>query len=317
MFIAGLLLVTGMARAAVAALGGDLWNVVDGCAVGVSGCFVGEVVVADGEAVLGVVGATAEVVAPDEAHGGDFALCCQGEDVGCVEEEVLAEVARGAGFLAEVVVANEEEGCLAVVGNVADDAAELCGNAYAAERHEVVDVVDDDELWLEVTDECLDITVDGVEVVTLAAENVEADEMEVLLCLCMGCQLAVDGGADVWAVEGVDPEDLAGGLGGLLCGVVQARGLQYIDRLLRGAGEDLDGEVLGEVVRAAGVLASEVGDVVLPDDGLVVDGYQRLAAGELAEVGLVVELAVLPRFLFALGVGITIIVDFHGDFVFL
>ncbi len=74
--------------------------------------------------------------------------------------------------------------------------------------------------------------------------------------------------------------------------------------------------MLGEVVGSACVLAGEVGDVVLPDDGLVVDGYQRLAAGELAEVGLVGELAVLPGFLFALGGGITIIVDFHGDFVF-
>ncbi len=305
MFIAGFLLVTGMARAAVAALGDGLWGIALG--------FVGEVVVADGEAVLGVVGATAEVVAPDEAHGGDFALCGQGENVGGVEEEVLTEVARGAGFLAEVVVANEEEGCLAVVGDVTDDAAELCGDAYAAERHEVVDVVNDDELWLELTDECLDVAVDGVEVVTLAAENVEADEMEVLLCLCMGRQLAVDAGADVWAVEGVDPENLAGSL----AGIVQAGSLQYLDGLLRGSGEDLDGEVLGEVVGTAGVLASEVGDVVLPDDGLVVDGYQRLAAGELAEVGLVGELAVLPGFLFALGAGITIIVDFHGDFVFL
>ena len=294
-----------MARAAVAALGDGLWGIALG--------FVGEVVVSDGEAVLGVVGATAEVVAPDESHGGDFALCCQGEDVGGVEEEVLAEVARGAGFLAEVVVANEEEGCLAVVGDVTDDAAELCGDAYAAKRHEVVDVVDDDELWLELTDECLDVAVDGVEVVTLAAENVEADEMEVLLCLCMGCQLAVDAGADVWAVEGVDPENLAGSQ----AGIVQAGSLQYLDGLLLGSGEDLDGEVLGEVVGSAGVLASEVGDVVLPYDGLVVDGYQRLAAGEVAEVGLVGELAVLPGFLFALGAGITIIVDFHGDFVFL
>ena len=69
MFIAGFLLVTGMARAAVAALGDGL----RGIALG----FVGEIVVADGEAVLGVVGATAEVVAPDEAYGGDFALCGQ------------------------------------------------------------------------------------------------------------------------------------------------------------------------------------------------------------------------------------------------
>jgi hypothetical protein len=174
--------------------------------------FVGEVVVADGEAVLGVVGGTAEVVAPDKADGGDFTLGGEGEDVGGVEEKVLAEVSCGAGFLAEVVVSDEEEGGLGVVGDVADDAAELCGHVYAAEGHEVVDVVDDDELGLELLNKCLDVAVDGVDVLALGAEDVEADEMEVFLGGGVGYELVVDAGADVGAVEGVDPEDLAGGV---------------------------------------------------------------------------------------------------------
>ena len=120
-------MVTVVARAAVVALGVGL-----GVALG----FVGEVVVADGETVLGVVGGTAEVVAPGEADGGDFALGGEGKDVGGVEEEVLAEV----------VVADEEKSGLGVVGDIADDAAEFCGDVDAAEGHEVVDVVDDDEL---------------------------------------------------------------------------------------------------------------------------------------------------------------------------
>ncbi len=202
MFIAGFLLVTGMARVAVAALGDGLWSIALG--------FVGEVVVADGEAVFGVVGGTAEVVAPGEADGGDFALGGEGEDVGGVEEKVLAEVSCGAGFLAEVVVSDEEEGGFGMVGDVADDAAELCGHVHAAEGHEVVDVVNDDELGLELLNKCLDVAVDGVDVLALGAEDVEADEMEVFLGGGVGYELAVDLGADVGAVEGVDPEDLAG-----------------------------------------------------------------------------------------------------------
>ena len=98
-----------------------------------------------------------------------------------------------------------------MVGDVADDAAELCGHVHAAEWHEVVDVVDDDELGLELLNKCLDVAIDGVDVLALGAEDVEADEMEVFLGGGVGYELAVDLGADVGAVEGVDPEDLAGG----------------------------------------------------------------------------------------------------------
>ena len=132
-----------MARAAIAALGDAHWDFVDGFALGIAFGLVREVVVADGEAVLGIVGRSAQIVAPDETDGGDFALSGKGEDVGCIEKEVFAEVSCGACFFAQVVVADEEEGGLGVVGDVADDAAELGGDVYSAEGHEVVDVVDD------------------------------------------------------------------------------------------------------------------------------------------------------------------------------
>ena len=192
-----------MARAASAALGDGLWSIALG--------FVGEVVVADGEAVLGVVGGTAEVVAPGEADGGDFTLGGEGEDVGGVEEKVLAEVSCGAGFLAEVVVSDEEEGGLGVVGDVADDAAEFAGDVDAAKGHEVVDVVDDDKGWLESVDESFDVAADGKHVVLHPAEHVKADEVEVILDCGMCDKLLVDLLADVRAVKAVDPEYFAGG----------------------------------------------------------------------------------------------------------
>ena len=69
--------------------------VVDGLGGGKGVGTLGEVVGADGEVVLGVVGVAAEVVAADEADGGDLALGGEGEDVGDIREEVLAEVASG------------------------------------------------------------------------------------------------------------------------------------------------------------------------------------------------------------------------------
>ena len=232
--------------------------VVDAGALGDGSDLVGEVVGADGETEEGIDGAATHVVAVDEADGGDVALGGEGEHVGGVEEEELAEVARGGGFLAEVVVADEEEGGLGVVGDVADDAAEVGGDCDAAEGHEVVDVVNDDEVGLEALDEA---------------------------------------GADVGAVEGVYPENLAGTIG-----------------IAGGCGKELDGEVLGEVMGVAGLLASEVGDVVLTQDGLAVDGDQWVDS-KGAEVGLAGELAVLPGLVGAGSGGNAIIVDFHGVFL--
>ena len=76
-----------------------------------------------------------------------------------------------------MVVSDEEEGGLGVVGDVADDAAELCSDADAAEGHEMVDVVDDNKFGLKLTDESLDVAVYGIEIFTLPAKDVEADEM--------------------------------------------------------------------------------------------------------------------------------------------
>ena len=172
---------------------------------------VGEVVGADGESVLGVVGVAAEVVAANESYCGDFALRGKREDIGGVEEEVLAEIACGAGFLAEVVVADEKEGGFGVIGDVADDAAELAGNVDAAKGHEVVDVVDDNKGWLEPVDESFDVAADGKHVVLHPAKHVKADEVEVILDGGMCDKLLVDLLADVRAVKAVDPEYFAGG----------------------------------------------------------------------------------------------------------
>ena len=108
------------------------------------------------------------------------------------------------------------------------------------------------------------------------------------------------------AVVGVDPQDGAAVGWTLLVGDGIAG---YLTTLT--LGEDLDGEELGEVVRAAGFTSSEVGDVVLPQVGLAVDGDQWLDC-ELTEVGVAGELACAPGLVVALGVVLAIIVDFHG-----
>ena len=110
-----------------------------------------------------------------------------------------------------MVVADEEKGGLGVVGDVADDVAEFLGGVYAAEGHEVVDVVDDDEVGFVTVDECLDVAVEGVDIASLLAEEVEADKVDAFLVGGVGDKLVVYGGAYVGAVEGVDPEDFAGG----------------------------------------------------------------------------------------------------------
>ena len=71
----------------------------------------------------------------------------------------------------------------------------------------MVDVVDDDELWLEPLDELLDVADEAPVVVSLAAEDVEADVVERLAGVEMLGELAEDGCADVWAVVGVYPQD--------------------------------------------------------------------------------------------------------------
>ena len=78
-------------------------------------------------------------------------------------------------------------------------------------------------------------------------------------------------------------------------------------------GEDFDGEVLCEMMRATGLTACEIGDVVLLQEGLAIDGDERLD-GEAAEVGCTGELASVPGCLGTLTVGLTIIIDFHGVF---
>ena len=68
------------------------------------------------------------------------------------------------------------------------------------------------------------------------------------------------------------------------------------------------------MVGAAGLLAGEVGDVVLADERLIVDG-DECPRREGAEVGVGGELAGLPGFFVALRVGVAVMVNFHGVFL--
>ena len=70
-----------------------------------------------------------------------------------------------------------------MVERVPDDPVELSSQSNAAERKEVVDVVDDDELRLELADELLDVAHDPPVVVAQPAQNVEAEVVEVMLVL--------------------------------------------------------------------------------------------------------------------------------------
>ena len=168
----------------------------------------------------------------------------------------------------------------------------------------MVDVVDDHELWVESLDELLDVADEVPVVVALLAEDVEADVVERVAGLGMLGEFAADGCADVRAVEGVYPQD---------AGAVAGRGGRTGLTGLGGV-QDLDGEVLGEVVCSAGFPSGEVGDVVLSQVRLAVDGDQWLDC-ELTEVAGWRELACSPGLVIALVVAVAIIVDLHGVFL--
>ena len=79
------------------------------------------------------------------------------------------------------------------------------------------------------------------------------------------------------------------------------------------AGEYRGGDQLGEMVGAAGFPACEVGAVVLLDNGLAVDGDERMD-GERGEVGIAGELTLLPGVMLA-AVVMTVKIDVHGVFL--
>lgn len=141
-----------------------------------------EVVGPDGEVELGVVGEDAQVVSADVSHGGDLADGGKGEDVVGAGEQQFSQFACCAGLLADVVVADEQESGVGVVDGIADDAVELAGHTCPAVGHEVVDVVDDDQLRIEAVDELLDVAVEPPVVVSLSAEDVEAGVVEGVAC---------------------------------------------------------------------------------------------------------------------------------------
>lgn len=104
-----------------------------------------------------------------------------------------------------MVVTDEKEGCVGVIDCVTHYTAELCGNIDATVWHEMVDIVDNDELRLAFFDEALDASGDTPDIVALSTEDVKADKVEVSLGCRMGSELATDGGANVGAVDCVYP----------------------------------------------------------------------------------------------------------------
>ena len=88
-----------------------------------------EVVRADGEVELRVVGKDTQVVPADVTHCGDLSDGGQREDVVGAGEQELSQFACRACLLAGVVVADEQEGGVGVVDRIADDTVELVGHA--------------------------------------------------------------------------------------------------------------------------------------------------------------------------------------------
>lgn len=181
--------------------------VIDGSGLVLMGrrSLVREVITTDVEAEFAVVGVMTQVVAADVAHSCDFSLRGKREDVCCIDEELLAKISCGTSLFAEMVVTDEKEGCVGVIDCVTHYTAELCGNIDATVWHEMVDIVDDDELRLALFDETLDASGDTPDIVALTTEDVETDEMEILLVGHMGSELAADGGTDMGTVDGVYP----------------------------------------------------------------------------------------------------------------
>ncbi len=156
---------------------GVIVNYRGGAILVVARCLMRDVVGADGESELTLVRVIAQVVAANVSHRGNVALCGEREDVVGTGEELLAKVACAACFLANVVVADEKKCSVGVVDGIADGAGKLGGNVDATVGHEVVDVVDDDEVRSVLIDEVFDGSVDEPEVLALAAKDVEAYEV--------------------------------------------------------------------------------------------------------------------------------------------
>lgn len=74
-----------------------------------------------------------------------------------------------------MVVSDKKETGFGMIGDIADNAAKVGGNIDPAERHEMVDVINNDEGGLEPLNQILDAAVEGVKVVSLLAESVKAD----------------------------------------------------------------------------------------------------------------------------------------------
>ena len=253
------------------------------------------VVAVDGEEELAVI-ADLVIETLDEPDLGNGLLGGDGKDVAGLGEEQLAEVARGACLLAEVVVADEEAGGVGVVEGVADGVVEGGSGIDAAVGHEVVDVVDDKQGGFDVLDSLLDVGELAVEVIAELAHLVEAKQGEArVVRVKMGNHLVEKVGAEMYAPDGVNPEDS----GGLVIGRGDGEpgGPVVFSREHRG------GNHLGEVVGEAGVFSCDVGAGVLPDDRLSIDGDDGFRSKAL-DLLLAGDEHVLPRLLDVVGCAI-------------
>ena len=116
-----------------------------------------EVILVDGEKeIVVMVGFYGKAL--EQFYSGNGLLWSDGEDVVGGWEEHFAEIACGVGSLVEMVVADEEACRMGVVEGVAYSAVEHIGWIDAAIRHEVVDVVNDNEWRFCRLDSILDVT---------------------------------------------------------------------------------------------------------------------------------------------------------------
>ena len=163
-----------------------------------------------------------------------------------------------------------------MVEGVTDDAVETGRYVDATLGHEVVDVVDDNERRAEFPNTLANRVDDIIEVIPKDTEKVQTDKVELSVVGLEALKhFIVMMGAGVGAVDGVNPEHGPG------CGCIGAANRNgVVDDETGNSGvltrEDGGGYHLGVVMGVASFLASDVGALVLADDGQPIDGNEGL-----------------------------------------
>ena len=200
-----------------------------------------------------------------------------------------------------MVVADEEESGLGMVGGVAHYLVELGSDVDAAIGHQMVDIIDDDQGGLNLLDVTLDLPGEFPEVFPERAEHVEAQKVEaVVIAVELRCHFLEKRGTGVRSMYSIYPKDGGAFFGWRDC---DAGGVRIVTV------EDSRGEHLDKVVSMTGFLTSDISDVVLLNKGLIVERHKRFGA-EGIELSVVSEETVLPG-ITIIDVGCAIIVDFH------